>query len=230
VLRNDEDARWLQEMFLLTEKPILYVANIAEEDLPDGNAHVDAVRAVAELQGAGVVVISAEFEAQLAQLPGVAAVAPDVERELETEEASPTEEESGAEEETADSQGEIFITGTGTVSNAGIVSNSFDLDTNDEQMGEGDSEVDLVGGGDGLGTANGAVISARLGGRPSLNTCASIATQDWETRMNIEDFELTSFYCVRSSEGRYGYLETTGRGGTWNMHFSYVLWEHVGDQ
>jgi ribosome-binding ATPase len=68
-VHNDEEARWLRDTFLLTGKPVLYVTNVAEGDLPDGNAHVETVREIAQREGAGVVVISAEFEAQLVELP-----------------------------------------------------------------------------------------------------------------------------------------------------------------
>jgi hypothetical protein len=56
---------------LLTSKPVIYVANVAEEDLPDGegNDHVAAVRAYAAREGAEAVVISAKIEAELADLP-----------------------------------------------------------------------------------------------------------------------------------------------------------------
>ncbi len=67
-VRNDEEAAWLRSLFLLTSKPILYAANVAESDLPDGNPNVDKVRAIAAREDAGVVVISAELEAQLADL------------------------------------------------------------------------------------------------------------------------------------------------------------------
>lgn len=68
TVRNDEESTWLTSLFLLTKKPVLYAANVAEDDLPDGNAYVDQVREIAEKEGAGVVVISAELEAQLADL------------------------------------------------------------------------------------------------------------------------------------------------------------------
>jgi ribosome-binding ATPase len=57
-----------RELSLLTAKPVLYAANVAEQDLPDGNEHVTAVRAVAAREGAEVVVISAQVEAELAEL------------------------------------------------------------------------------------------------------------------------------------------------------------------
>ncbi len=66
---TDAEAEIVREMFLLTAKPVLFAANVGEGDLPDGNAYVDKVRERAEAEGAGVVVISAEFEAQLVELP-----------------------------------------------------------------------------------------------------------------------------------------------------------------
>ncbi|HEX9951489.1 MAG TPA: redox-regulated ATPase YchF [Rubricoccaceae bacterium] len=66
---TEQEAEIVREMFLLTAKPVLFAANVAETDLPDGNDYVARVRERAEAEGAGVVVISAEFEAQLADLP-----------------------------------------------------------------------------------------------------------------------------------------------------------------
>ncbi|MDP8970458.1 MAG: redox-regulated ATPase YchF [Actinomycetota bacterium] len=58
------------ELGLLTAKPVLYAANVGEADLAAGGGHhVDAVRAVAEKEGADVVAICAEAEAQIAELP-----------------------------------------------------------------------------------------------------------------------------------------------------------------
>ncbi|MBS3941858.1 MAG: redox-regulated ATPase YchF [Actinobacteria bacterium] len=61
-----------RELSLLTAKPVLYAANVAEHELPDaaGNAHVDVVRKLAEAEGAELVVISAQVEAELAELDG----------------------------------------------------------------------------------------------------------------------------------------------------------------
>lgn len=62
-----EDGMDLKPWQFITAKPVLYVANVADQDLSD-NAHVQAVRAHAEQQGAEVVVLSAALEAELAQL------------------------------------------------------------------------------------------------------------------------------------------------------------------
>jgi GTP-binding protein YchF len=66
---TEAEAEIVREMFLLTAKPVLYAANVSEGDLPDGNAYVERVRERAEAEGAGVVVISAEFESQLSEIP-----------------------------------------------------------------------------------------------------------------------------------------------------------------
>lgn len=58
----------VDELFLVTDKPVLYVANVGENDLPDGNAYVDQLRPIAQNEGTRVVVTSAELEAQLTEL------------------------------------------------------------------------------------------------------------------------------------------------------------------
>jgi len=60
-----------KELFLLTTKPVMYIANVAEEDLLEGgeNEHVKRVKEYAAKEGAPVVVVSAKLEAELAQLP-----------------------------------------------------------------------------------------------------------------------------------------------------------------
>ena len=65
---NDQELPILKGFFLLTAKPVLYAANVSEDDVVDGNAYVEQVRQRAEAEGAGVVVVSAEFEAQLVDL------------------------------------------------------------------------------------------------------------------------------------------------------------------
>ena len=66
---GDLDPEIARELSLLTAKPVLYAANVGEDDLPDGNAYVDVVRTLAEKEGAHVVVISAQVEAELVELP-----------------------------------------------------------------------------------------------------------------------------------------------------------------
>jgi ribosome-binding ATPase len=72
LLRNGADAErlgQLQGLNLLTSHPVLYVCNVVEAEAATGNAHTAAVKAMADKQGAGMVVISAAIEAEVAQLP-----------------------------------------------------------------------------------------------------------------------------------------------------------------
>lgn len=66
---EEEERKAAREFFLLTMKPMMYVANIAEED-GDGanNPHVAAVRQKAAETGAVVVTVCAAIEAELSQL------------------------------------------------------------------------------------------------------------------------------------------------------------------
>ena len=65
---KEEEAAWLKSLFLLSDKPVLYAANVGEDDLPDGNEHVDTVRAIAAKENAVVTVVSADMEAQIVDL------------------------------------------------------------------------------------------------------------------------------------------------------------------
>ena len=62
-----EERENLRELHLLTAKPVLYVANVDEEGFED-NPHVAAVRAIAEAEGAELVVICNKLEAEIAEL------------------------------------------------------------------------------------------------------------------------------------------------------------------
>ena len=70
ALGDDEHER-LRELFLLTDKPVLYVANIGEAQLgkEDSDPHVAQVRELAEAEGAEMVVLAAGIEAEIQQLP-----------------------------------------------------------------------------------------------------------------------------------------------------------------
>ena len=66
---GDGDTAPLQrDLALLTAKPVLYAANVGEDDLEGGNDHVDVVRKIAEAEGAEVVIICAQVEAELVEL------------------------------------------------------------------------------------------------------------------------------------------------------------------
>jgi len=58
----------MRDLHLLTDKPVLYVANVAEDDLAGENPAVDEVRRLAASEGAQVVVICGRVEAEIAEL------------------------------------------------------------------------------------------------------------------------------------------------------------------
>jgi len=64
---DDEERLAIRELFLLTLKPVMYVANVLEDGF-EGNPHLDAVRARAETEGAQVVPVCAAIEEELSQL------------------------------------------------------------------------------------------------------------------------------------------------------------------
>jgi ribosome-binding ATPase len=68
VLRERELAL-PDDLRLLTAKPVVYVCNVAERDIVTGNDYVERVRAHAAREGDDVVVISAQIERELAELP-----------------------------------------------------------------------------------------------------------------------------------------------------------------
>ncbi len=66
-----EEKKIVQGLHLLTMKPVLYVANVAEEDLLEGgNELVERVRDYAANENAEVIVISAKVESEIAELEG----------------------------------------------------------------------------------------------------------------------------------------------------------------
>ncbi|MBC8044514.1 MAG: redox-regulated ATPase YchF [Rhizobacter sp.] len=67
--KTDDEKMWLGQLFLISAKPVLYAANVAESDVVAGNKFVEDVRVIAAAEGAKVVVISAKMEAEIAQLP-----------------------------------------------------------------------------------------------------------------------------------------------------------------
>jgi ribosome-binding ATPase len=69
VAVSAEDQRLWRQLQLLTSKPVLFVCNVEESAAASGNSQSARVAEMAAAQGAGVVVISARIEEELAQLP-----------------------------------------------------------------------------------------------------------------------------------------------------------------
>ncbi len=64
---DEEDLEVIQELQLLTAKPVIYVANVDEESL-DGNAHTAALKELIADENAEIVILCASLEAQIAEL------------------------------------------------------------------------------------------------------------------------------------------------------------------
>jgi GTP-binding protein YchF len=64
----EEDLKFVEDLQLLTAKPVIYVANVDEGSVNTGNKHVDTLRNLVKGENAEVVVVCAAIEAQIAEL------------------------------------------------------------------------------------------------------------------------------------------------------------------
>ncbi|MBX3681043.1 MAG: redox-regulated ATPase YchF, partial [Rhodocyclaceae bacterium] len=64
---SDDDKETIRPLCLLTVKPAMYVANVAEDGF-ENNAHLDRLKALADAEGAPVVALCAAIEAEIADL------------------------------------------------------------------------------------------------------------------------------------------------------------------
>ena len=66
---DEEDYKYVKAFNFLTHKPIIYMANINEDDLVnDGNMYVDQVREYANKENANVITVCAKIESELVEL------------------------------------------------------------------------------------------------------------------------------------------------------------------
>ncbi len=63
-----EDKEFIADLFLLTEKPVMYVCNVDEKSVSAGNDYVNRVKEAIKDENAEVLVISAQIEAEIASL------------------------------------------------------------------------------------------------------------------------------------------------------------------
>jgi len=66
-LSEDEDFS-IKSLGLLTRKPMIYAANVADTDLAEGNEMVDRLKEMSQIEGAKIVIVSAQVEAELVEL------------------------------------------------------------------------------------------------------------------------------------------------------------------
>jgi GTP-binding protein YchF len=64
----EEDKEYIEDLWLLTAKPVMYVCNVSEGDVNTGNAYVERVREAVKEENAEVLIISAQIESEIAQM------------------------------------------------------------------------------------------------------------------------------------------------------------------
>ncbi len=65
---SPEEQQLAKELFLLTNKPVMYVCNVDEASARDGNGYVDMVREAVKDEDAEILVIAAKIESDIAEL------------------------------------------------------------------------------------------------------------------------------------------------------------------
>ncbi len=68
TFESEEEQQAARNLFLLTAKPVLYVCNVDDTSAANGNAYVDAVREAIKDENAELLIISAQTEADIAEL------------------------------------------------------------------------------------------------------------------------------------------------------------------
>ncbi|MEG1752089.1 MAG: redox-regulated ATPase YchF [Clostridia bacterium] len=63
-----DEQKMLSNFFLLTTKPVIYVANISEHDIEKPNNHVNIVQEIAKSQNSQCIVLCAKIEEEIAKL------------------------------------------------------------------------------------------------------------------------------------------------------------------
>jgi ribosome-binding ATPase len=68
LVLHEEDAQLVKEFYLLTNKPVLYVCNVDEASAKTGNGYTEAVKNAVKDEAAGLLIIAAATEADIAEL------------------------------------------------------------------------------------------------------------------------------------------------------------------
>lgn len=66
-LENKEDEKFARELFLLTNKPVLYVCNVDEASAITGNKYVEMVREAIKNENTGLLIVAAKIESEIAE-------------------------------------------------------------------------------------------------------------------------------------------------------------------
>ncbi len=63
-----DEQKFARELFLLTNKPVMYVCNVDDASAVNGNKYVDAVREAVKNENAQILIVAAQTEAEIAEL------------------------------------------------------------------------------------------------------------------------------------------------------------------
>ena len=66
---DEDEAEFVKSLDLLSYKPVIYAANVSEDDAAsEDNEYIRKVREFAKTEGAGVIVVCAKIESEMAEL------------------------------------------------------------------------------------------------------------------------------------------------------------------
>lgn len=68
VPETEDDRKFMNELFLLTAKPVMYVCNVDDASAVNGNRYVEEVRKAIEGEGASLLIVAAQTESEIAEL------------------------------------------------------------------------------------------------------------------------------------------------------------------
>jgi ribosome-binding ATPase len=68
VISNKDDQKLAHDLFLLTDKPVMYVCNVDEGSAVSGNKYVEAIRAAIKDESAELLILAAKTESEIAEI------------------------------------------------------------------------------------------------------------------------------------------------------------------
>ena len=68
LVASEEDRRWIADMFLLSDKPVIYVCNVDDASAVTGNSYVERVIEAVKDENMQVLVVAGQLEAEIAAL------------------------------------------------------------------------------------------------------------------------------------------------------------------
>lgn len=70
IATREDREKYIQDMFLLTQKPVIYVCNVDEKSVVSGNRHTQALKQAIQQENAEILLVSAAIESEIAVMEG----------------------------------------------------------------------------------------------------------------------------------------------------------------